>query len=60
MQTAHLYGQRDQQYRLLALARFLGNDYFNRLWVVQEIASARSIQILCGDQSIQWEDLTFT
>ncbi|KAI1753350.1 heterokaryon incompatibility protein-domain-containing protein [Xylaria castorea] len=57
LQGAHLYGQRHQQYRLLALARFIENDYFNRLWVVQEIASARQIKVLCGDQSIQWEDL---
>ncbi|KAI1366526.1 heterokaryon incompatibility protein-domain-containing protein [Xylaria arbuscula] len=58
-QASHLYGQRDQQYRLLALARFISNDYFNRMWVVQEIASARTIQVRCGDQSIRWEDLTF-
>ncbi|KAI8947944.1 heterokaryon incompatibility protein-domain-containing protein [Xylaria longipes] len=58
VQGAHLYGQRDQQHRLLALARFIENDYFNRLWVVQEIASARHIKVLCGDQSIQWEDLS--
>ncbi|KAI0197289.1 heterokaryon incompatibility protein-domain-containing protein [Xylaria flabelliformis] len=57
MHGAHLYGQRHQQYRLLALARFMENDYFNRLWVLQEIASARYIKILCGDQSIEWEDL---
>lgn len=57
VQGAHLYAQRHQQHRLLALARFIENDYFNRLWVVQEIASARNITVLCGDQSIQWEDL---
>ncbi|KAI0442629.1 heterokaryon incompatibility protein-domain-containing protein [Xylaria telfairii] len=56
-QGAHLYAQRHQQHRLLALARFIENDYFNRLWVVQEIASARNITVFCGDQSIQWEDL---
>ncbi|KAI1283441.1 heterokaryon incompatibility protein-domain-containing protein [Xylaria sp. FL0933] len=59
VQGAHLYGQRDQRHRLLALARLIGNEYFNRLWVVQEIASARKIQVLCGDQSIRWDDLTF-
>ncbi|KAI0434618.1 hypothetical protein F5Y09DRAFT_356200 [Xylaria sp. FL1042] len=59
VQGAHLYGQRDQQYRLLALARLIGNEYFNRLWVVQEIASARKIQVLCGDKSIRWDDLAF-
>ncbi|GAW17285.1 hypothetical protein ANO14919_067400 [Xylariales sp. No.14919] len=59
VQGSFLYGQRDQQQRLLALARLIENDYFNRLWVVQEIASARNLQVLCGAQSIRWEDLNF-
>ncbi|KAI1633258.1 heterokaryon incompatibility protein-domain-containing protein [Biscogniauxia mediterranea] len=52
-----IYGQRSQRSRVLSLARFLANDYFNRLWVVQEIASARKIKVLCGTQAIEWDDL---
>ncbi|KAI0401289.1 heterokaryon incompatibility protein-domain-containing protein [Xylaria palmicola] len=59
LQGAYQYGQRDQRHRLLALARFIENDYFNRVWVVQEIASAQKIQVLCGGQSILWDDLSF-
>ncbi|KAI1498792.1 heterokaryon incompatibility protein-domain-containing protein [Biscogniauxia marginata] len=53
----HVYGQRSQRSRVLSLARFLANDYFNRLWVVQEIASARKVKVFCGNQAIEWDDL---
>ncbi|KAI0601934.1 heterokaryon incompatibility protein-domain-containing protein [Biscogniauxia sp. FL1348] len=56
-QGFYIYGQRNQRSRVLSLARFLANDYFNRLWVVQEIASARKIKVLCGNQAIEWDDL---
>ncbi|KAI1824752.1 heterokaryon incompatibility protein-domain-containing protein [Xylaria intraflava] len=58
LQGSHIYGRRDQRSRLSALVRFIENDYFNRLWVTQEIASARNIQVLCGNHAIQWEDLS--
>ncbi|KAI2633889.1 heterokaryon incompatibility protein-domain-containing protein [Xylaria nigripes] len=58
LQGSHIYGRRDQQKRFSALVRFIENDYFNRLWVIQEIASARNIQVLCGEQVIEWENLS--
>ncbi|KAI5922400.1 heterokaryon incompatibility protein-domain-containing protein [Camillea tinctor] len=54
---SYVYGQQSQRPRVLSLARFLANDYFNRLWVVQEIASARKIKVICGDQAIEWDHL---
>ncbi|KAI0194632.1 heterokaryon incompatibility protein-domain-containing protein [Astrocystis sublimbata] len=57
LHAAHLYGQPHQRHRLLAFSRFMENDYFNRLWVVQELASAQKLQIVCGNRVIQWEDL---
>ena len=34
--------------------------WFNRVWVIQEIAVARSASVLCGQDHCQWSDLTTT
>ncbi|KAI1438830.1 heterokaryon incompatibility protein-domain-containing protein [Xylaria sp. CBS 124048] len=59
-QESYLFGQHHQLNRLSALVRFMENDYFNRLWVTQEIVSARNIQVVCGERVIPWEDLEST
>ena len=38
----------------LALAGFHNRPYWRRLWIVQEIACARKIEVLCGDSFLTW------
>ncbi|KUI52702.1 Heterokaryon incompatibility protein 6, OR allele [Cytospora mali] len=43
-----------------ALAGLLSRPYFKRAWIVQEVALARRLLVLCGDHVIDWEDLAAT
>ncbi|KAF2725362.1 HET-domain-containing protein [Polychaeton citri CBS 116435] len=49
---------------LLANASFMGQlaktSYFDRMWVVQELVLARDVQLLCGRQTLSWDDLVET
>ena len=40
-----------------ALGRLCERDWFYRTWVVQEVALARKVDMLCGDQWLNWESL---
>jgi hypothetical protein len=35
----------------------LGCSFFKRLWIVQEVALARAVSLLCGDLLFSWMDL---
>lgn len=37
-----------------ALLEFLQHDWFLRRWVIQEIAFARKVTILCGRAKLEW------
>jgi hypothetical protein len=39
-----------------ALLNLMQRHWFNRRWIVQEIALARRATIFCGDQSVSWQD----
>jgi len=41
-----------------ALHNLMQRPWFNRRWIVQEIALARSATLYCGDQSISWPDFS--
>lgn len=41
----------------LALGTLLSRSYFRRAWIVQEIALADSIVLVCGKRIISWENL---
>jgi hypothetical protein len=41
----------------LAAAQLLSKVYWSRVWIIQELAAASSITILCGAYSILWESL---
>lgn len=41
----------------LSLSSLLSRPYFKRAWVVQEVALAKQLSILCGDRVIPWEHL---
>lgn len=40
------------------LSNFFSRDYWTRIWVVQEIANAQSVELHCGRNSISWDSLT--
>ena len=40
-----------------ALSVFLRNEWFNRLWIVQEAALARQLHLLYGEVYLDWEIL---
>lgn len=37
-----------------ALGRLLARPYFQRIWVIQEIALSPNIQVVCGDETLAW------
>lgn len=39
----------------LAVANLLGHHWWERMWVIQEVAVAKEITVLCGSYSIQWK-----
>ncbi|KAI1141067.1 HET-domain-containing protein [Hypoxylon sp. FL0543] len=41
--------------RWLDVARLFDRPYWRRVWVRQEIALAKSIVVLCGDQMMSWD-----
>ncbi|KAK4891567.1 hypothetical protein LTR27_009898 [Elasticomyces elasticus] len=38
-------------------ADLLARTYFRRIWIIQEIAKGREVQVWCGQDSIPWERL---
>lgn len=41
----------------LALGSLLSRPYFKRTWIVQEIAMAKELLIVCGDYTLRWDNL---
>lgn len=39
-----------------AIGRLCDRDWFYRTWVIQEIALARNVELLCGSQRLGWDD----
>ena len=50
-----LPGPSDPMWR--AVGKLCDRNWFYRTWVVQEVALARGIEILCGEQWLRWDDL---
>ena len=40
-----------------AIGRLCERDWFYRTWVVQEVALARTVNLLCGSQWLEWDSL---
>lgn len=36
---------------------FFQRDYWTRVWIVQEIASAKRLRVYCGSQSVKWDHI---
>jgi hypothetical protein len=47
----------DQLYYLLLLSKFFGSAWFSRVWVLQEIALAKTAIVGYGDNWLQWDQL---
>ena len=41
-----------------AVGAFFDNEYFKRLWILQEVRSASRIAVIWGDTIISWDDVT--
>ncbi|TVY42247.1 Heterokaryon incompatibility protein 6,OR allele [Lachnellula subtilissima] len=41
-----------------ALLNLMQREWFNRRWIVQEIALARRATVFCGNQSVSWQDFS--
>jgi len=41
----------------IACQKFGERDYWNRVWIVQEVSKASSLSILCGDDILPWKPL---
>ncbi|KAK5655192.1 hypothetical protein OQA88_6091 [Cercophora sp. LCS_1] len=39
------------------LQLFFSRPWFTRIWVVQELAMARSVKVLCGDDELSWDEV---
>lgn len=37
---------------------FINNEYWNRLWVAQEIHIAQSLRLFCSDTFLSWDDVS--
>ena len=44
-------------YQVPVWRSFLLRPWFERTWIVQEVALARNLRIYCGHDSLRWEDL---
>jgi hypothetical protein len=42
-----------------AVMKVIGNPYWNRVWIIQEIAHARKKTIFCGAHELSWDDFCF-
>jgi hypothetical protein len=42
-----------------AVMKLVGNPYWNRVWIIQEIAHAKKKTIYCGDHELSWDDFCF-
>lgn len=41
----------------LKTVEFFRNDWFRRVWIIQEVVIARNIKLVCGKYTLDWEDL---
>ncbi|KAH8811230.1 heterokaryon incompatibility protein-domain-containing protein [Xylogone sp. PMI_703] len=50
-------GYRDDDFEG-AVISFAEREWFDRVWVVQEVGVARKARIICGDQDMDWDDFS--
>lgn len=47
----------DQMYYLLLLSKFFGSPWFSRVWILQEIALAKTAVVGYGDNWLEWDQV---
>ena len=47
---------RDGADEYTAFTSMFGNNWFSRVWIIQEVAMASEIQLMCGSRSVSWDD----
>ncbi|KAH7312129.1 heterokaryon incompatibility protein-domain-containing protein [Rhexocercosporidium sp. MPI-PUGE-AT-0058] len=52
-----LVGDPKQKESIESLVRLFRRQYWWRIWVIQEVSSARKATVYCGDDEISWTDL---
>jgi hypothetical protein len=52
------YSRETATSRLEAVAEFFGNDWFQRVWIIQEAVFARRLRLIYSDTCIDWEYLS--
>lgn len=52
--TNRLIASKENRMRFTALVDLFERDYWDRLWVVQEVLNARSVTVYCGNTSLPW------
>lgn len=55
-QLAHAEVQLNPDLDLSSVVSLFDRDYWNRLWVVQEILHARHVVVQCGSYQLSWDD----
>ncbi|PVH81056.1 HET-domain-containing protein, partial [Cadophora sp. DSE1049] len=40
-----------------ALTRLCNRDWFKRLWIWQEVRCARDVEVMCGTDSVSWQEI---
>lgn len=46
-----------EEHDFLALSSFLNREWFERLWIVQEVHLARKVIVYCGERELSWSSL---
>ncbi|KAI0880333.1 heterokaryon incompatibility protein-domain-containing protein [Annulohypoxylon maeteangense] len=54
-QISDLISSPNKEQAIRAMVLLFQRDYWNRLWVVQEVYNARVIKVLCGSTKLPWE-----
>ncbi|KAF1992986.1 HET-domain-containing protein [Amniculicola lignicola CBS 123094] len=49
----HTYGI-SEDFALRCLASYFAKPWFRRVWVIQEVISAKDAVVLCGDSAVRW------
>lgn len=53
-QVRSIFASPDRRQGFEAVISLLGRDYWDRLWVVQEVFNADSIMVYCGSTKLDW------
>ncbi|PVH86383.1 HET-domain-containing protein [Cadophora sp. DSE1049] len=56
-EVRHFVGNPERKESIESLVRLFRRQYWWRIWVIQEVSSARNATVYCGDDEISWMEL---